>query len=46
MGVIRSTPQEEVNMQAEKFTDLNCVAASTCGWQHFMEDYTGYAKIN
>lgn len=46
MGVIRSTPNEEVALSSEKLTDLNYVAASVCGWQHLMEDYTGHARIN
>lgn len=46
MGAIRSQPDTKVNIKAEKFDDLNYVEASVCGWQHMMEDYTGYARIN
>ena len=46
MGAIRLAPCSEVNSKADKFADLNYVEASVCGWQHHMEDYTGYAHLN
>lgn len=46
MGIIRSTPDHEVHMKSEVLEDLNYIEASMCGWQYYMEDYTGFAKIN
>lgn len=46
MGAIRSIANTEVAISADNFPDLNYVAASVCGWQPSMEDYTGYARIN
>ena len=46
MGVIRSAPVTEITSKKAKFSDLNYVEASVCGWHHYMEDYTGYAQIN
>ena len=46
MGAIRSVPDTQVNIKADKLTDLNYVEASICGWSHAMEDYTGCAQIS
>ena len=46
MGIIRSSPDSSIHLKAEKFSDVNYLQASTCGWQHYMEDYTGQARIS
>jgi serine/threonine protein phosphatase PrpC len=46
MGAIRSIPNNEINIHAEKLNEFNYVEASVCGWQHSMEDFTGYAQIS
>jgi serine/threonine protein phosphatase PrpC len=46
MGIIRSSPDSEIHLKSQKFSDVNYLEASVCGWQHYMEDYTGYARIS
>lgn len=46
MGIIRSTPDSNINIKSSNLPDLNYIEASACGWQHYMEDYTHFSKIN
>lgn len=46
MGAIRSIPDQEVRVAAEKRPDLNFVEASVCGWQHHMEDFSGSLQLS
>jgi serine/threonine protein phosphatase PrpC len=46
MGIIRSSPDTAVHLKFQKFSDVNYLEGSVCGWQHYMEDYTGYSKIS
>ncbi len=39
MGAIRSSPENHINIASEQEKLFECVSASTCGWQQFMEDY-------
>lgn len=45
MGLIRSSPDTTISLSSQKFPDVNYLQASICGWQHFMEDFTGQAQI-
>jgi hypothetical protein len=45
MGLIRSSPDTAITLSSQKFPDVNYLQASLCGWQHFMEDFTGHAQI-
>lgn len=46
MGIIRSAPETTINLSSQKFADVNYLEASVCGWQHYMEDFTGHAKLS
>ncbi len=36
MGIIRSSPDNNVKVKSESMKDLNYVSAATCGWQYYM----------
>jgi serine/threonine protein phosphatase PrpC len=46
MGIIRSAPDCEIRLKSQKYSDVNYLEASVCGWQNSMEDYTGCVKLN
>ena len=46
MGAIRSLPDEEVTSKSDRLIELNYVEGSVCGWQHHMEDFTGFVRIS
>ncbi len=46
MGIIRSAPDCEIHLKSQKYSDVNYLEASVCGWQNNMEDYTGCVKLN